>query len=543
MVRLFTAHTNQGQASPLAGVADAFKAEEDAKRMDEALRLQGEKFKQDKAVAALSFDLEERKLAVRQEESQQRQNELDQNLQWRTDEGALDREAKATEGEANRAAQLAIAQEKVKTAQDRQDEIDDRRLKKEEKDLSALNATVTTGASQAEALQTLYENLPDKWRPGPKWAAGNAQPVVDALEALSNANPGNLAVLVNNLHKTIATAKEALDVESKEFYRKGVQVEVTALTEKLSGDYGLNLGLSPSVVENSITGMDDTKNLLKDRAALLKLEVNWDENFMLKQQLKDIKDNPANTGYAGFKALVAADQRNQVLGEGQEEQWDSTAAQWNKDMKIWRDASDETTVEQRNLAGRQAIAMVGASDEVRAIMNQNGVLAQRAKRDAQIAKDAAEAKAFAIKGANSDDRTGWADFNPSGPESMARLNFMAHYAPDGAKMRMAQEFLLAIRGAGAQRIDTKSNESYDDIAMARALRTVGAADIQATMAYLRTLEDDPEYMEYRNRIKDGAAKQREAMDGTDLKQTTERANDEDVSAAEARGLAPGSVPR
>ena len=72
MVRLFTAHTNQGEASPLAGVADAFKADEDAKRMDEALRMQGEKFEHDKEVAKVSLDLEERKLEQRRNDSEAR---------------------------------------------------------------------------------------------------------------------------------------------------------------------------------------------------------------------------------------------------------------------------------------------------------------------------------------------------------------------------------------------------------------------------------------------------------------------------------------
>jgi hypothetical protein len=543
MVRLFTAHTNQGQASPLAGVADAFKAEEDAKRMDEALRLQGEKFKQDKAVAALSFDLEERKLEQRRNDSEARiaqaaaaltSSEAMTALSIKSAEDINASRIKSAEGEGQQGRDAAqLRQETVAlTAQERLN-------KKEEDEAVMVASSVKAATDQATALDNEWRALTEDMQPGADVLLEISKPLTESILDLKGATGANVAVLLKNFTTQMATARRALgkasELHNAEFLTSGIET----LTEELSGPAGAALRIPAGAAKRLNSGSTDPRDMEETLRRLKEMKHDYEVNSGLFDVLSGIEMNTTNPLNKNFRELVKLGKAQVSLDED-DPNWSTSAALLDDHLLKWGDTS-KVKVDQRNRHGQAIIDLLEAGSSGQGLINEQGVYRRRAVQDNKVLQGASKAQADINRGSNQSAQ-GYTEFNPVGRISQSLLKFVA-VTGTGEDQALAASVHAAILTAGDVREQLGTSADMKEVAM--NLAGMAASEFPGGMerlgGLLKAAMVSPEYIEFQKEIDKGAADNR--MDAAELARSTDLADEESEKNAKARGNAPGSQPR
>lgn len=552
MVRIFTAFTQKGESSPLGGVADALKDDEDAQRMDEALRLQAEQAEHDRAMDDATVDLENRKLEQRILEALDSANEAAARIQSAEDlqedrlehsraEGGLDRESDERLNEARIKGAAAQNRARLEAAA---------AVRRANDAAAWRNVRVTIGAAtdQSLDLETGVLSIPGPRRPGKEWREKAGAPLVRALQNLNGATPETLATLLSEYKRVYSQVILATDEKAKQLRTESLQRQLDNLEESLLGEEGVKLGIPPEAVQGEISGGGTDEALSKDIQDLIHVRTSYVSHANIRVRLGDMETNPDNPNNARWLRLVGDSAFNENLPKG-DENFRQTGEEFDRNLTIFRNPTDNT-IDEINDAGRALEDLADMKPGATNLINELGTGRRRAQRELKETTDANDAKNQLNAGVNTTVNGLHLDFNPHGVVTNKVLSYLGHSGNknvDSADAELARRILGVIKGAEKSYRGSRSTSSLKTYTMSRILELAASPqDLERLGAGMSAVMQSPGYLDFSNAIDNGANLNRELEEQAieaEGKADREKERLAEERAEQQMGLHRGGVPR
>lgn len=385
MVRLFTALQNQGQASPLAGVADAFKSHEEQLRQDEALRQQGQQLEHSIEMDGVNAELAKESLKIK-------------------------REALTETIRANQAKEAATG---IKTATATQAAEDNLAIAMEanERGVAALQSRVL---SLGAAMRPNAQDLKD-------WAV----PLREALETVRTATPETFAVAQKAFEAAMAQAQlnvtNAIPVRAVESATENRDSAAEMFGE--GGKYE-HLNIPERELNAIITNTTDVDELAEQKKELETLANDYGdfrayEDIIAQAQGHFDKKGIRQGGdpempqwdplWKGFKAWGETKGTNDAISYTQKE--------FINNASIWNDA--QKPIAERNLAAQNMIGYASAKGPQGEVISNQGRTIDRMEKEKEVNATAARAMRSLSRGVSG------VEFTLGGDKSDFLLDYIA----------------------------------------------------------------------------------------------------------------------